>query len=58
LWISHDLSLVARLAGEIAVMDEGKIVETSPTREFFANPHTAAARHLLSALPGWKEQPS
>lgn len=49
LWISHDLRAVARLTGEVAVIDEGKIVERASTREFFAHPQSRPARVLVEA---------
>jgi ABC-type glutathione transport system ATPase component len=54
LWIAHDLSLVAQLASEVAVMDEGRIVETASTRELFAHPQSPQARILLDAALAWR----
>ena len=54
LWISHDLSLVAHLASQVAVIDKGRIVEESPTPEFFANPNSRQARVLLEANMAWR----
>ncbi len=51
LYISHDLSLVAHLADEVAVMHQGKIVERGRPAELFGrpqHPHTCA---LLAAMP-------
>jgi ABC-type oligopeptide transport system ATPase subunit len=51
LYISHDLSLVAHLADEVAVMHQGKIVERGKPAELFGrpkHPHTCA---LLAAMP-------
>jgi ABC-type glutathione transport system ATPase component len=53
LWISHDLSLVARLASQVAVIDEGRIVESTSTRELFANPQSRQARVLVDATLAW-----
>lgn len=58
LWISHDLSLVARMAWQVAVIDQGRIVETAPTREIFANPQSHAARVLLDAASAWRVRPA
>ena len=58
LWISHDLRLVARLASEVAVIDEGRIVEAASTRELFANPQSHQARVLLDATLAWRDRPA
>jgi ABC-type dipeptide/oligopeptide/nickel transport system ATPase subunit len=47
--ISHDLSLVGRLAGEIAVMDAGTIVERAATADLAAHPQHPRTRELLEA---------
>jgi ABC-type dipeptide/oligopeptide/nickel transport system ATPase subunit len=47
--ISHDLSLVLRLADEIAVMDAGTIVERGATAELAAHPQHPRTRELLEA---------
>ncbi|HLW52626.1 MAG TPA: dipeptide/oligopeptide/nickel ABC transporter ATP-binding protein [Candidatus Angelobacter sp.] len=47
--ISHDLSLVAHLADEIAVMDQGQIVENAPVAEFLAG-QGGLRRGLCAAL--------
>ena len=52
LWlISHDLALVSTLADRVAVMQQGKIVETGLTETLFKNPQHAYTRKLLAALP-------
>jgi ABC-type microcin C transport system duplicated ATPase subunit YejF len=54
--ITHDLSLAAALAGEIAVMEDGGILEHAATTELFARPRHASTRALLDATfaLGWK----
>ena len=47
--ISHDLTLVSRLAEEIAVMDAGTIVEQEVTAELTAHPKHPRTRELLEA---------
>ena len=47
--ISHDLAAVASLAGEIAVMDAGRIVEHAPTAALLANPRHPRTRELVEA---------
>ena len=51
LFISHDLSVVEHISDTIAVMKQGRIVETGTTREIFANPQNDYTRSLLSAVP-------
>jgi len=52
LWlISHDLALVSSIADRVAVMQQGKIVETGATAEFFNQPKHPYTRKLLNALP-------
>ncbi len=49
LLISHDLSAVANLADEIAVMDGGRIVEKSSTAALLANPQHPRTQELVEA---------
>ena len=52
LWlISHDLALVSTMADRVAVMQQGKIVETGFTADFFSHPKHLYTRKLLNALP-------
>ncbi|MFE0016487.1 ABC transporter ATP-binding protein [Mesorhizobium sp. NPDC059054] len=51
LFITHDLGIVRKIADRVCVMTKGKIVETGPTKEIFANPQHAYTRHLLAAEP-------
>jgi len=51
LFITHDLGIVRKFADRVCVMTQGKIVETGPTAEIFANPQHAYTRHLLAAEP-------
>ena len=47
--ISHDLGFVGRLADEIAVMDDGAIVEHRPAADLLAGPEHPRTRELLAA---------
>ena len=51
LYISHDLPLVARVAGRVAVLEGGRIVEEGPAEQVLAAPAAPATRRLLDAIP-------
>jgi oligopeptide/dipeptide ABC transporter ATP-binding protein len=51
LFITHDLGVVRRFADRVAVMHAGRIVETAPPRQLFAQPLHPYTRSLLSAAP-------
>lgn len=52
LWlISHDLALVASIAKRVAVMQNGKIVETGDAKNLFENPQHPYTQKLVAALP-------
>ncbi len=51
LFITHDLTLVRRLADRVCVMTEGQIVEQGPVGRIFAEPRHPYTRHLLASEP-------
>jgi ABC-type glutathione transport system ATPase component len=51
LFISHDLSVVERLADRVAIMQLGRIVEAGFTGDVFARPAHSYTRELLNAAP-------
>ena len=51
LLISHDLSVVARLADRVAVLHDGVVVETGETAELLRAPTHPYTRRLLAATP-------
>jgi peptide/nickel transport system ATP-binding protein len=51
LFITHDFSMAAHLADQIAVMDHGRIVESGPTEKVLRSPSHEATRSLLAATP-------
>ncbi|RUX51361.1 ABC transporter ATP-binding protein [Mesorhizobium sp. M4A.F.Ca.ET.020.02.1.1] len=54
LFITHDLGIVRKIADRVCVMTKGKIVESGPTKDIFANPQHAYTKHLLAAEPKGK----
>lgn len=51
LFISHDVSAVAKVSDDIAVVYAGRIVETGPTHEVMNSPQHPYTRGLLGAIP-------
>jgi len=58
LFITHDLGIVRKIADRVCVMTKGRIVETGPTKEIFANPQHAYTKHLLAAEPKGRPPPA
>ena len=54
--ITHDLGVVAGVTDRVVVMYAGKIVETAPTDELFANPRHPYTLGLLASVPRLDEQ--
>jgi len=51
LFISHDMSVVERIAHRVAVMRLGEIVEIGPRASVFGAPRHAYTQRLLAAVP-------
>ncbi|MBS7776970.1 ABC transporter ATP-binding protein [Acidovorax sp. CCYZU-2555] len=51
LFISHDLGVIRHLCDRVAVMYLGRIVETAPVEELFANPQHPYTQALLAEIP-------
>lgn len=45
--ITHEMSVVEKICGKVAIIDAGRIVETGPVEEIFAKPKTLAAKKLV-----------
>ena len=55
LLITHDLTIVRRMADQVCVMQNGEIVEATAAGALFANPQHPYTQRLLAAQP--KSQP-
>ncbi|MHB0775163.1 ABC transporter ATP-binding protein [Halomonas sp. WWR20] len=51
LLITHDMGVVAEMADEVVVMNQGVTEETAPVRGLFTAPQSAYTRKLLAAVP-------
>jgi peptide/nickel transport system ATP-binding protein len=51
LFISHDLGVVRHLSNRVVVMYLGRVVESAPTGELFAQPNHPYTQALLAELP-------
>ncbi len=56
LFISHDLSVVARIAQRVAVIRRGEILEQASREQIFRAPQHAYTRSLLAAVPTLRTQ--
>jgi peptide/nickel transport system ATP-binding protein len=56
LYVSHDLAVVGQLANRVAVMREGKLVETGPAQEVLGAPRHEYTQALIRALPRLKDR--
>jgi D-methionine transport system ATP-binding protein len=46
--ITHEMSVIQALCGEMAVMDAGRIVEQGKVETLFSNPQSSAAKEMLN----------
>jgi len=58
LLITHDLTIVRRVADRVCIMTQGEIVESGLTGDLFDHPRHAYTRHLLQAEPKGRPVPA
>ena len=58
LLITHNLSIVRKMAERVHVMQDGEIVEHGPLAEVFEHPRHPYTRHLLAAEPTGTPDPA
>jgi peptide/nickel transport system ATP-binding protein len=51
LFITHDLGIVSELSDRVVTMYAGRVVENSPTRDFFKTPRHPYSKGLINAIP-------
>lgn len=51
LFISHNLRVVRKLCGRVAVLQRGVLVEEGETEEVFYHPQAEYTRRLIAAIP-------
>ena len=56
LFITHDLGVTSQMADHVAVMREGKIVETKDKQSLFAHPEHPYTLQLFDAIPSWEKR--
>jgi len=57
LLISHNLAVVAQMAGRVGVMYTGRMVEQAPVKELYRHPLHPYTRGLLACLPSRAPRP-
>ncbi len=48
--VTHEMGFAREVGDRVVLMSEGKIVESGPPRDFFANPETDRARQFLARV--------
>jgi len=51
LFISHDLAVVQEVAHDVAVLQDGRIVESGPARRLLTDPQQPYTQRLIAAAP-------
>jgi general L-amino acid transport system ATP-binding protein len=48
--VSHEMGFAKTVADRVIFMDEGKIIETKKTKDFFENPENERTKLFLSQI--------
>ncbi|HHU31199.1 MAG TPA: methionine ABC transporter ATP-binding protein [Clostridia bacterium] len=48
--ITHEMAVIKAICDKVAVIEDGKIVESGPVFDLFTNPHTKTARRFISTI--------
>jgi ABC-type polar amino acid transport system ATPase subunit len=48
--VSHEMGFAKTVADRVVFMDEGKIIETKKTKDFFENPENKRTKLFLSQI--------
>jgi len=56
LFITHDLAVVAQIADEVIVMNQGRVLETGSVRQILNDPIHPYTQNLIAAVPGMRQQ--
>ncbi|MFC2694590.1 MAG: amino acid ABC transporter ATP-binding protein [Lactobacillus sp.] len=48
--VTHEMNFAARIANQVVFIDQGRVIETTPGREFFAHPQTQRASNFLESM--------
>jgi D-methionine transport system ATP-binding protein len=54
--ITHQMNVIEEICGRVAILSGGRVVESGPVRDIFANPKTDAAKKLVLPSSGRKGQ--
>ena len=55
LFITHDMGVVSAISDRVAVMQNGKIIETAECNDFFADPQHEYSKQLIKSLPNTQD---
>ncbi len=54
--ITHELDVLKHICNNMAVIEDGQIVESGPVEKFFLNPESDTAKRFISILQGFQAQ--